>query len=170
MKNLQLSLLAVAAILFAVSCKKTDARPSSADENPSTVVNSNLDNSASIKWDASREETHTVYSTVIADPAVTKDVVANGLVLVYKINGSSVSGLPFTEKNGSSEDYWYYQVANGAIQISVNSKGEAPSTQNNFKRLVISPDQLSSLQSKGLSKMDLMTSSYDRVSAALSNK
>jgi hypothetical protein len=169
MKNLKLPLIGLTLILAVASCKKNDlqeeSQPVQTESAASAVITDSVDNigwQSSANWEASKQENFSVYYFTIDDAKITSDVAENGLVLVYKKNGSAVASLPSEEKGNNSSNYWYHQVTEGNLLILCDAYGAAsqPGTNNSFKYFILTPDQLKNLESKGHSSADLMNLTY----------
>jgi hypothetical protein len=171
MKNLK-PLVPVAIMLLTFSCKKNDFREESSEvqqtsnevsEAPLTVAETWQSPS---NWEQSKQKKYTVFYTKITDEAITADVVSKGLVLAYQKNGEAIQSLPYEDKKSSS--YWYHQISEGSILILCDSYGTySPASGNSFTYLVITPDELKTLQANGHSVGDLMSLSYDQVKSLL---
>jgi hypothetical protein len=182
MKNPKLPISLLLLIVLGASCKKSDfqddkASSSLATTNTVAVANPAVDSigwNSSAKWDVAKQDNYSVYYFNIKDDKITDNVAENGLVLVYKKNGSSVSALPVEEKGtGSSSMYWYHQITEGNIMITVDAYGTStePASANTFKYFVITPEQLKSLEAKSYNAASLMNLSYNEVKSVLaSNK
>lgn len=172
MKNLK-PLVPVAIMLLTFSCRKNDFREETTPEVPQTT--NELSEAATTiaetwqspsSWEQSKQKKYTVFYTKINDQAITADVVAKGLVLAYQKNGEAIQSLPYENKKSSS--YWYHQISEGSILILCDSYGTySPASGNAFTYLVITPDELKTLQANGHSVGDLMSLSYDQVKSLL---
>ena len=166
MKNVRLPLLGLAIILLVASCKKQDVKStnSSNTSQSSSTTKASQWNSLT-NWSSSTADSVTTFYTKMSDSLVTSDVVSTGLVLVYKKSGNNTELLPFQDKN--SKAYWYYQVSKGSIRISSNNASSQIVNGQSFSYFIITPQQISALQSNGKTKLNLMQLSYDQAVALL---
>jgi len=169
MNKHKLSILAFSVAILVASCRKNDV-PANAEAN--SAINKIL---APVKpewatvagWSSARQDKFTVNTGKIADPDLSEAVVSNGLVLVYKKNGSGLESLPFQEK-GANDAYWYYQVSKGEIEITCdNYSGEQKLGENQFAYFVLNADKLADLGSKGYDEVKLLDLSYEQAKAIL---
>jgi hypothetical protein len=156
-KNIFLT-LGLGVTLLIASCKKEDV-PASASANQTAASVNNTAQWRSLNWTSSKDENITTYSSKISDSSINNNIAASGLVLVFKKDNAGVESLPFQEK--SSNAYWYYQVANGSVRINSDSKSEQNLNSQSFSYFIISPEKLSSLETQGKTKVDLMQLSYE---------
>ena len=185
MKILKLTFTACILLVVAIGCKKTDF----ADELPqdpqaaSAVFADSLALSStgpidiskekgwisSAAWEVEKQEDFSIYYINVEDVAITPDVVDNGLVLLFKNDNASLSALPVEEDAKTSSRYWYHQVTEGNIMISVDSYGAAvaPDASSNFKYFILSPEKLKELEGKGQSIDFLMNLTYQQAAALL---
>lgn len=178
MKNLKLPLIGLTLVIAIASCKKNDYQvdqPVQTESAAPAAKTDSVDNigwQSSSNWEASKQENFSVYYFNIDDAKITSDVAENGLVLVYKKNGSAVASLPSEEKNNNSSNYWYHQVTEGNLLILCDAYGAAlqPGTNNSFKYFILTPDQLKDLEAKGHSSADLMNLTYAEAKALLNEK
>jgi hypothetical protein len=170
MKKHNLLVAGIGLALMLTACKKSDVlSPAAATETVAPATNATSDWKTISSWTAETKDKFSIYSGKSENSAVTPAVAANGLVLVYKKSGNSIMALPGEEKNGNSSYFWYYQVSEGNIEILADGYGAAktPGNEQNFAYFILSADQLSALETKGHSKAELMTLSYESVSALL---
>jgi hypothetical protein len=182
MKNPKLPISLLLLIVLGASCKKSDylndkASSSLASETSVVAASPAVDSigwNPSANWEVAKQDDYSVYYFNIKDDKITNDVAENGLVLVYKKNGSSVSALPVEEKaSGANSLYWYHQITEGNLMITVDAYGTStePASANTFKYFVITPEQLKSLEAKKYTAASLMDLSYNEVKTILeSNK
>lgn len=170
MKNIKLPLLAILASFCMVACQKQDlqdVQTQASDNVVSTSSSSTQINASSWvssgNWEGAKQDAHTVYTYNIKDAKISADVLANGLVLVYKKDGSSASALPFESKTGAGTSNWYYQLNEGSLTISCDVIGNGqPSASDNFKYFILTGDQIKALESKGKTRASLISLSYDQ--------
>lgn len=175
MKNMKLPILGLSLVLLVASCKKDDLKEDSAQDATTTSVADTKVASQSWKtitqWEKADQGTFSVHYFTIADSSITADVADNGLVLVFKKDGSSIHSLPFEETKASSKEsdnttasanYWYHQVSDGNLLVSydIYNTPATPETASSFQYFVITPDQLNTLQSNGYTTEKLMGLSY----------
>jgi hypothetical protein len=159
MKNYKLPLVGIALVLLITSCRKEDVRQNSSKATSLSAVTgswNSLSNWSTVKTNDST----TTYFSQVADSAISAVVTNSGLVLVFKKNGNAIQSLPFEDK--SSGTYWYYQISKGLLRIDGNISGA--SHQNFygqvFSYFVFTPEQISTLEEKGKTKLDLMQLTY----------
>jgi hypothetical protein len=184
MKILQLTFTASVLLLCATSCKKTDFQdelPQEAQITSAALADSTSSSSASIDisketgwysattWEVEKQEDFSIFYINVPDAAITSEVVDNGLVLLFKNDRSSLSSLPVEENSKSESRYWYHQVTEGNIMISVDSYGAAlsPDASSNFKYFILTPEKLQELEAQGQTVESLMNLSYQEASALL---
>lgn len=168
MKNYRLPLAGFAIVLLIASCKKQDVQLNSASKTTaiSSVGATKTSGWNSLtNWSSAKNGNTTTYFSTISDTAITADVAKSGLVLVYTKNGSAVQSLPFQDK--STNTNWYYQVSKGSVRINGDNNASQNFSGQNFSYLVLTSQQLSSLQEKGKTKLDLMQMPYDQIQPLL---
>jgi hypothetical protein len=180
MKNVKLPILGLSLVLLITSCKKDDFKEEALTDAPASVIG--LDGADSVgwktsgAWESADQETFSVRYFSIDDANITDDVVENGLVLLFKKNGTSVNAMPFEEEGSaaaeegvSKANYWYHQVTEGSLLIScdVYEKTKAPGTENSFKYFVVTPEKLQTLEADGHTSEELMGLSYQKAVALL---
>lgn len=111
-------------------------------------------------WNARQTGQETVNSGNITDAAISADVLSNGIVLVYAKQQNQVNQLPFRSGQLSVS----YSVMPGAISIVVEGNG---STIQGIllSYIILSGEQLASLEAKQFSRAGLLNLSYDEVAA-----
>ncbi len=172
MKILKPSLSVLLLFVFAVSCKKNDFY-SEMEEQPATVLAATKataqDWQTTAKWNVANQEDFSVFYTNFKNENLTADVIDNGLVLVFKKDGNSVSALPIEEGAKSNSKYWYHQVTEGNILISVDTYGgnTAPDAASSFKYFIITPQKLSDLQANGQTIDKLMNLTFAQAASIL---
>ena len=158
MKNNFLALMLMGLVAFA-SCKKTDV-PTTQDEveTPAITAVSGVKLSAwqqPATWNANASNGSVEAS--LSDNAISSEVVNEGMVLVYAQKGNDRSAMPFQANNAS----WFYQVSEGSIAIYGN--GAAGSEKEmSFSYVVLSKEQVATLESNGTSKSDLLNLSFEQ--------
>jgi hypothetical protein len=153
MKNVKLPILGLSLVLLITSCKKDDFKEEALTDAPASVIG--LDGADSVgwktsgAWESADQETFSVRYFSIDDANITDDVVENGLVLLFKKNGTSVT--------------------EGSLLIScdVYEKTKAPGTENSFKYFVVTPEKLQTLEADGHTSEELMGLSYQKAVALL---
>ena len=163
MKNYRFSVAAIGMMVIFAACRKQDVK---ADIPPAPTQNARISSwNVAENWSNLKTDDLTTYFSKFSDSSVTTDVVNAGFVLVFKKNGNDIQSLPFQEKE--SKSYWYYQVAKGAIRInSDNNNGQNLSKQS-FSYFVVTPQQLSMLEAKGKTKLELLQLSYEQAEVLL---
>lgn len=166
MKNRYLALVGIGLALFAVACKKMDVRKEITTSNE-TVTSNASEWKAANNWQAVQSNQSTTYQNRINDPALTSSVISNGLVLAYANNGRTVEQLPFQQSDGGNTYYWYYQVSEGVLTISVQSKNTSKTSfDSNIAYIILTPEKIKELESKGISKGKLIEMNYTEAKQA----
>ena len=162
MNKHQLLVFGLSATVLFTACKKTDV----AAEMQETQTGTEWKSVSS--WSSENAESTTVYTTNLEDKGITGSIAEDGLVLVYKKSGSTITALPY-EQQGESSYFWYYQVSEGSVRIHAEggSSAQAPSAGQGFRYFIVGADTLKDLESKGHSKAELMTLSYENAKALL---
>jgi hypothetical protein len=171
MKNVKLPIFGLSLVLLIASCKKDDLKQTGAEATTNTELLNDADAAgwqASSQWETVNQENFSVRYFNIEDANITSDVADNGLVLLYKKNGTSINTMPFEEGTATGNDtekhnanYWYLQVSEGNLLISCDFyTTEAPVTANSFKYFIVTPEKLQSLQQDGHTAEELMNLSY----------
>jgi len=172
MKILQPSLSVMLLFVFAVGCRKNDFYSEMEQPAVTEVAAAKAtaqDWQTTAKWNVANQEDFSVFYTSLKDENLTADVIDNGLVLVFKKNGNAVSALPVEEGAKSASKYWYHQVTEGNILISVDTYGSkaAPDAASSFKYFIITPKKLSDLQAKGQTIDKLMNLTLEQAASIL---
>jgi hypothetical protein len=159
MKNYKLPLMAFALVLLVASCKKEDVQQKNSKQTFTSAATGSWNSLTN--WSTDIADSTTTYFSRIPDTAINAAVANSGLVLVFKKNGSAVQSLPFQDKSAGT--YWYYQVSKGLLRIdgSSNSASQQNFNGQTFSYFVFTPEQISALDAKGKTKLDLMQLSYD---------
>lgn len=159
-------LLALGATLTFTACKKTDAayEPSAAPQAEATTTATAW--KAAGEWKTSQQEQFKIQYAILEDKAITADVAAKGLVLVYAKDASGVQSLPY--QSSQSDVFWYYQVAEGSVLVSCDVYGSAKASAPEFTYFIFSEEKIADLEKSGKSKGDLMNLSFGQA-AALAN-
>lgn len=176
---MRISLTAALLFLIFSGCKKNEVKSSSHDNTnviskPTSGINESEWQPAN-EWSGVEQPQYSIFYTNIKSKAVTSDAAEKGMIRVFKINSSGNStesiALPFEETNGAQKLYWYYQVTEGNIMISVDAYGSKtnPAEKTLFKYVILSNDVVDAFEKKGTSKSDLMRMSYDGISEATKN-
>jgi len=174
MKNVKLPILGLSLVLLIASCKKDDLKQTEANATANTELLNEADTTgwqSADKWETVDQQSFSVRYFNIQDANITSDVADNGLVLLYKKNGTAINALPFEEGTAaaaaeeatekSNANYWYHQVSEGNLLISCDIyTTEAPVTANSFKYFIVTPEKLQSLQQDGHTAEELMNLSY----------
>jgi len=167
MKNFKLPVLGVALLLTIVSCKKEDVNKTNT-ESQAISSSGSLQEAKWVSlnnWSLSTTENVATYFSTMSDTLIVNDVAKSGLVLVYKKTGSEIKLLPFQEKD--TKTFWYYQVSNGSIRINSDNNDGKNLNQHSFSYIIITPEQLSTLEASGKTKFDLMQLSYKEAASLL---
>lgn len=169
MKNLKLTVLSLAFIAFAASCSKKDHYTENSVSNVSNTTSAKVSADSTgwqsvSQWQLIKQDNNSVYYFNIADKKFTSEVASDGLVLVFKKNAGSMVALPSEETIGNVSSYWYHQVTVGNLLIlsDVHNSTNEPGAENYFKYVVITPDQLKSLETQGYTRSSLMNLTFDQ--------
>jgi hypothetical protein len=167
MKNYKLAVLGLVLILTIVSCKKEDIQKTNTDSQ--AISSSGTIQTAkwiSINnWSLSTTENAATYFSKMSDTLIANEVAKSGLVLVYMKTGNEIQSLPFEEKD--TKTFWYYQVSKGSIIINSDNNDGKNLNQHSFSYIIITPEQLSTLEASGKTKFDLMQLSYKEAAYVL---
>lgn len=180
MKNVKLPVLGLSLVLLMASCKKNDYReaaPSDATTATASTKADSLNWKTSSTWENADQGSFSVHYCTIQDSTITSDVVDNGMVLVFKKNGSAINALPFEETTSAAQsstettnpNYWYHQVATGTLLISCDlyKAAATPDNANSFNYFVLTPEKLQSLETSGYTAEKLMNLDYKAAAALL---
>jgi hypothetical protein len=153
-----------------LSCQK-DMQHEVSSENKQTVTSSSIQNqiiqsdwNKNLSWNKVELPSHTVFYTNVKTN-VSSETEDKGMVRVFKSSNSSTSqSLPFEETVNNHKYYWYYQVTEGNVMISVDVYGsqQNPATTSAFKSVVLTKDAVTNLEAKGNSRTALMTMPLER--------
>jgi hypothetical protein len=123
-------------------------------------------------WEVENQEDFSIFYINMPDPAITSEVVDNGLVLLFKKGNSSYVALPVEEDSKADSKYWYHQVTEGNIMISADSYGAAtsPDAASGFKYFVLTPQKLKELERKGQTVDQLMSLTYEQAATLIEQK
>jgi hypothetical protein len=179
MKNVRTPMMAVLLMMMIFSCRKKDITSTLSQNNPNAVAK-HTDGVNESGWQSTKEwvgveqPQYSIFFTNIKAAAITAEASEKGMVRVFKINDSGTSEsttLPFEETIGSAKYYWYYQITEGNIMISVDVYGSKinPAEKSLFKYVILSNDVVDGFEKKGTSKSDLMSMSYQRLTEATKN-
>lgn len=181
MKNVKLPVLGLSLVLLMASCKKNDYKEASATDATTATASSEADSlgwKTSSTWENADQGSFSVHYFTIQDSAITSDVADNGMVLVFKKNGTAVNALPFEEATSVAQtatekttnaNYWYHQVSTGSLLISCDlyKAAATPDNANSFKYFVLTPEKLQSLETSGYTAEKLMNLSYSAAASLL---
>lgn len=174
MIHIKLPVVGLSLVLLVAACNKKDFTDDRADAAASTVAATDADLSwtSPAMWENADQGTFSIRYFALQDSSITADVADNGLVLVYKRNGTAINALPFEEATatttnsaqGDAEDaananYWYHQVSEGTLLISCDVY-TATDAANSFKYFVLTPQKLQRLQTAGYTTEKLMGLNY----------
>lgn len=161
-------LLALGAMLTFTACKKTDAayEASAAPQAETTATTTATAWKAAGEWKTSQQEQFRIQYAILEDKAITAEVAAKGLVLVYAKDASGIQSLPY--QSSQSDVFWYYQVAEGSVLVSCDVYGSAKASAPEFTYFIFSEEKMNELEKSGKSKGELMNLSFEQA-AALAN-
>lgn len=112
-------------------------------------------------WSTQSENGHFLYNAEIQDPLITKEVIEEGLLLIYQQSSGKLLQLPYSEDQAKATN-WFYQVFEGKISIVAESSiAINDMAVKSFQYFVITPEKLLSLKDNGYSKNDLLQLGYD---------
>ena len=168
MKSLE-KITGVLLLCAIVSCRKNQLEEISAKDDTEKIVAQQTqiresDWTSPTQWNTAERPTHTVYYTEIKADNISEN--ENSLVRIYlKDNSGKLTShvLPFEENVGSQKMYWYYEVNEGNIMVSVDVYGSKtnPLTNSSIKYVVLNNAALGDMERKGISKKDIMQMSYE---------
>ena len=178
MKKLQAPFAGLLILLTFFSCRKDLQHDSQVEplslEMPSSSINSTDSNITESGWQGnlnwtevslpSRSVFHTSLITEISSETAEK-----GLVRIFKTTdgGNTLQSLPFEETVNGEKHYWYYQVNEGNVMISVDVYGTQtkPANTNLFKSIVLNKSALEDFKSSGKNASKLMTMSLNELTS-----
>jgi hypothetical protein len=160
-------ILGLAVVSLFTACRKTDLPVNEMPEpKPLTEEAKATDSWKSVSnWTSNTAGNSTSFSSRMEDALLTKDVVNQGLVLVYMKKDGKVVSLPFTEEG--SKLSWHYQVSDNVLQVNGDAAGTTKVNNEQISYFVISPEKIKSLEAEGTSKIDLMSFTYEKAAAVL---
>ena len=168
MKNYKLPFFAFGFLLILSACNKTGEQSATGAATGSATVaqSSSVAQWKSVGgWSTAAQSSYTSYLGSLSDSAVTMDVASAGLVLVYaKGSDGTVQSLPYESGSGTQKTSWYYQVAQGSVQIIADAYAGAvaPSSAEKFSYVIITPQQLSNLKAQGQTIDQLIKMPYSQ--------
>ncbi|MBO9572200.1 MAG: hypothetical protein J7497_08335 [Chitinophagaceae bacterium] len=166
MKNLKTPFAGLAILCTVLSCQK-NVQQLNFTENPPVAIAASTQNlnliesdwNKNLSWTKVELPSHTVFYTNIKTN-ISAETETQGLIRVFKSSNSSTSqSLPFEEAIEGQKYYWYYQVTEDNVMISVDVYGskDNPATESSFKSVVLSKEAVANLEAKGNTKSRLMT-------------
>lgn len=162
------SILGIAVLFLLASCKKVDVQHEAlpAVEETSKVSVNQWKN---LSWNASKQEQFTVHYGKISDNTLSSAVAEDGLVLVYKKTGTTVTALPAEDK--ATGNFWYYQVSENTIMVNCDAYGanQAIDKNQSFNYFILSSEKIKELEAAGTSKADLLQLTYEQAAALLTS-
>jgi hypothetical protein len=163
----------LAILCTVLSCQK-DAQQLNTTDNPpistaASTQNLNLvesDWNKNLTWNKIELPSHTVFYTNVKT-SISAETETQGLIRVFKSSNSSTShSLPFEETIDGQKNYWYYQVTEGNVMISVDVYGKNnPTTGSAFKSVVLNKEAVTKLEAKGNTRSKLMTTPLETLTA-----
>lgn len=133
-------------------------------EQKSTVHSSEI---TPASWTAVNQPSHSVFHTQIDANNLNADV-DKSVIRIARIDPSgtaSTKELPFEETRGSQKSYWYYEVMDGSIMVSVDVYGsrDNPAAKSSFKYVALDNKAVQTMEAKGFTRNSLMKMSYDNL-------
>lgn len=165
MKNLKTPIAGLALLCAILSCKKDVQQEITPDKNQTLTSGSTQNQiiesawNKNLTWTKVELPSHNVFYADIKTN-ISAETESEGAVRIFKSSTSSnPQALPFEETVNGHKYYWYYQVTEGNVMISVDVYGtqENPSTENAFKSIVLSKGAVADLEAKGNSRVSIMT-------------
>jgi hypothetical protein len=159
---MKLSFISLLAAFFLVSifdgCRKLDFKD---DHTGSPEVKA-------IEWKTvylkkSGAANQNIYSTAIADQAITDEIVKKGLVLVYHKISEGVRSLPYEQEQLGNSIIFEYRVSKGSLYLVLNSVLSVGDPDKEIHYFILNPTQLEQLQQKGVKKSDLLGADINNV-------
>ena len=172
MKTFKFSILALTLFVVLISCQKEDFSENASEavsSSPESATTDTIGWQLSDQWEVANQETFSVHYFNLEDANITADVVDNGLVLLFKKQGSAVNALPFEEESSeavsqeaANATYWYHQVSEGNLLVSCDlyDNNKTPDLKSRFKYFIINPEKLQTLITDGYTTEKLMSLSY----------
>jgi hypothetical protein len=180
MKKTHAMLAGLMLLLTALSCRK-DLEQNQTEATPTIQPTATVTATATVSgvsesewqkdlsWTYVERPTRSIfYTNIKAD--ISEETAEKGLVRVFKFSDSGApQSLPFEETVNGQKNYWYYQVTEGNIMISVDVYGSKnnPATSSLFKSVVLSKDAVANFETQGKTRAKLMAMP---VEAMTSNK
>ena len=178
MKKLQTPFAGFLILLIIISCRKDlrhDSQSESAFiESSSTsfnAIDSNIKESellGNFNWTKVNLPSRSIFHTNIITE-ISSETAEKGLVRVFKTQdeGSTFQALPFEEIINGEKHYWYYQVNEGNIMISVDVYGSQtkPALNNMFKTIVLNKTAIENFNASGIEASILMTMSINELTS-----
>ena len=163
MKSLKTPLLGLLLLLAILGCQKDLQQNQLPPENGQPKVsavskNANVTESewkANLNWSSVELPSHSVFYTNVKTD-ISAETADQGLVRIFKSSGSNAQSLPFEENVNGRKYYWYYQVTEGNVLISVDVYGSKENPGGIFKSVVLNKEAVSGFEAKGYSKTELM--------------
>jgi hypothetical protein len=143
-------------------------------ELPSSTINatdSNITESGwqgDLNWTEVSLPSRSVFHTNLISE-ISSETAEKGLVRIFKTTdgGNTLQSLPFEETVNGEKHYWYYQVNEGNVMISVDVYGTQtkPSNSNMFKAIVLNKSALEKFNASGKNASKLMTMSLNELTS-----
>lgn len=174
MKHLKTPFAGLVILCTVLSCQK-DMQQLNSTENPPAATAASTQNldliesdwNNNLTWNKVELPSHTIFYTNIKTN-ISAETETQGLIRVFKSSNSSTSqSLPFEETIDSQKNYWYYQVTEGNVMISVDVYGSKsnPTSGSAFKSVVLNKEAVTKLEAKGNTKSKLMTVPLETLTA-----
>lgn len=177
MKKLQAPIAGLFILSTVLGCKKDlqqemQPEPSQNNQpvaaaavNPGGIAQSGWQ--GSLAWSSVELPSHSVFYTNIKTD-ISAETAEQGLVRVFKATASGTpQSLPFEETVNGHKYYWYYQVTEGNLMISVDVYGsqQNPAEGSLFQSVVLSKTALAGFEAKGSSRSKLMNMPFEAITS-----
>lgn len=177
MKKLQAPFAGLLILLTVLSCRK-DLQQTTQSTTPdvsqqtsvAAVATSGIVESGwqkNLTWTSVERPTHSIFYTNIKTD-ISAETAEKGLVRVFKSSDAVASqSLPFEETVNGHKYYWYYQVTEGNVMVSVDVYGstENPGVASLFKSVVLTKDAVANFETHGDNRTKLMQMSAEAMTS-----
>ncbi|MGZ5548836.1 MAG: hypothetical protein ACXWFZ_12910 [Nitrososphaeraceae archaeon] len=146
------------------SCQKIDSTDL-IEENQKSLLSKATNIQESNNWENISSNGLNIYSRVITNAEIKRNIIEKGLVLVYLKDNRKNITLPFEEVTASGKNSWTYQVYEGKLIIHlenrISDKSESRNKEINY--VILSDAQVKSLEVDGHSRDELLQLDYEEI-------
>lgn len=163
MKSLKTPLPGLLLLLAILGCQKDlqqNQLPPEIGQPKTSAVSKNVNVTESewkgnLDWSNVELPSHSVFYTNVKTD-ISAETSEQGLVKIFKSSSSNPQSLPFEENANGRKYYWYYQVTEGNVMISVDVYGSKENPGGIFKSVVLNKEAVADFEARGYSKTELM--------------